>query len=214
MVQDTDRRRPGFVRMGLGAAALGFAAVLAGCQTDANLAANTTNNANGATLAFESIDGAPRPVFDTLVSRIDDEAKARKIAIVSREGQAHYRVRAYMAATVARQRTAINWVWDVYDSNGQRLTRISGEEPAGKATTDAWADADVRVLGRIAETGMSQLAAFANGGAPAVVASAVTEPAAAEPTVVAAASAAPAPMPDVQVVAAAETTAALGDAAR
>ena len=210
MVQDTDWRRPGFVRVGLGAAALGFAAVLAGCQTDANLAANTSNAANGATLAFESIDGAPRPVFDKLVSRIDDEAKARKIAVVSREGQAHYRVRAYMAATVARQHTAINWVWDVYDSNGQRLTRISGAEPAGKATTDAWADADDKVLGRIAETGMSQLAAFASGGGATTV---VAEPAAATPAVVAAAQPASAPVPDVQVVAAAETTAALGDAA-
>lgn len=203
MVQDMGRLRPGLVRARkrawLGLAVLA-AAALGGCQTDANLA-DASAAKNSSTLAFESIDGAPRPVFDRLVADIDAQAKARRVAIVSREGAAQYRVRAYLAATVNKRQTAINWVWDVYDSDGHRLTRLAGEVPAGSSAADAWADADDRVLGHIAEAGMSQLAAFtAEGGtAVPVVAAAPAE------TVLASAPA----EPDVQVVAAADTTASI-----
>jgi hypothetical protein len=76
-------------------------------------------------------------------------------------------VRAYLAAKVERRRTSITWVWDVYDSDLRRAMRIAGEEQIGRRVKDAWTAADDRLLGRIAETGMTQLAAFAAGqGAP------------------------------------------------
>lgn len=145
-----------------GVAALACAALLAGCVTDANVASG-----RGATLTFESVDGPPQPVFDRLVAQLDAEAKARNIAVVSRAGDARYRVRAYLAAAVARGATTIEWVWDVYNAAGQRVARLAGQEPAGPATKDAWAATSDAVLERIAETGMAQLAsltAAANAG--------------------------------------------------
>ena len=53
----------------------------------------------------------------------------------------------------------ISWVWDVYDGNQQRALRLSGEEPAGKAGRDAWAAADDLILRKIAQAGLSGLAA-------------------------------------------------------
>src|SRR6476661_6327201 len=116
------------------------------------------------TVAFESIDGPPPRVFDRMVDVLDSESKLRNLSIVSREGQASYRVRSYLAAEIIRGRTMIAWVWDVYDSSQQRALRLSGEEPATKAAgRDAWAAADDLVLRRIAQAGFSGLSAMVNG---------------------------------------------------
>jgi hypothetical protein len=117
------------------------------------------------TIAFESIDGPPPQVFDRMVGMLDSESKLRNLAIVSREGQAAYRIRSYMAAQVVRGRTMIAWVWDVYDRDQQRALRLSGEEPAGKAGRDAWASVDDMVLRKIAQAGLSGLSS-AVGGMP------------------------------------------------
>jgi hypothetical protein len=106
-------------------------------------------------------------VFDRMVGVLDSESKLRNLSIVSREGQAAYRVRSYLAAEVNRGRTTISWVWDVYDANQQRALRLSGEEPAGKAGRDAWGAADDLVLRKIAQAGFSGLSAMVNGTAPA-----------------------------------------------
>ena len=118
---------------------------------------------SGATVAFESIDGPPPPVFDRMVNVLDTESKLRNLSIVSREGGASYRVRSYLSAQVVRGRTMIAWVWDVYDSNQQRALRLSGEEAAGKAGRDAWAAADDLVLRKIAQAGLSGLSGMING---------------------------------------------------
>jgi hypothetical protein len=122
---------------------------------------------NGPTVAFESIDGPPPPVFDRMVGVLDSESKLRSLSIVSREATASYRVRGYLAAEVNRGRTVIAWVWDVYDQNQERALRLSGEEPAGKAGRDPWAAADDLVLRKIAQAGLSGLSGMINGTAPA-----------------------------------------------
>ena len=102
-----------------------------------------------------------------MVSVLDSESKLRNLQIVSREGQASYRVRSYLAAQVSRGRATIAWVWDVYDQDQQRAMRLSGEEPAGKAGRDAWAAADDLLLRKIAQAGLAGLSAMINGTAPA-----------------------------------------------
>ncbi len=121
---------------------------------------------SGPTVAFESIDGPPPQVFDRMVGVLDSESKLRNLSIVSREGTASYRVRSYLSAQVSRGRTVIAWVWDVYDHDQQRALRLSGEEPAGKATRDPWAAADDLLLRKIAQAGLSGLSAMVNGTAP------------------------------------------------
>src|SRR5689334_23296787 len=152
------------------AALLVAASALGGCAgggaTSNNSYAMATSAGGGATVAFESIDGPPPPVFDRMVNLLDSESKLRNLAIVSRESGASYRIRSYLAAQVSRGRTTIAWVWDVYDQNQQRALRLSGEEPAGKAGRDAWAAADDVVLRRIAQAGLTGLAGMINGTPP------------------------------------------------
>jgi hypothetical protein len=142
-------------------------------------------------VAFDSIDGPPPQVFDRMVGVLDRESKLRNLAIVSREGQAAYRVRGYMAAQVVHGRTMIAWVWDVYDRDKQRALRLSGEEPAGTAGRDPWSAADDLVLRKIAQAGLSGLSSMANetpqGAAPP------PSPAPAEPGQVVASTEPPSP---------------------
>ncbi len=156
------------MRLGLGSVALAvaLAAALAGCTHDGKPGVAALQP-RGATVAFESIDGPPQGQFNTLVRSLNDEAQQRRLAVLSRENTSAYRVRGYLAAKVAKERTSerttISWVWDVFDRDEQRVLRINGEEVAkrsGKDAGDAWNVADEAMLRRIASSSMEQLAAF------------------------------------------------------
>jgi hypothetical protein len=125
-------------------------------------------------VAFDRIDGPPEGVFRKLVQNLTEEAEARQIAVVSREGSARYRIRGYVAAHVRHGRTTIAWIWDVYDADQNRALRISGEEDAGRTGKDAWADTDEEVLRRMSRTGMDRLVSFL--AAPSQEASTAAKP--------------------------------------
>ena len=117
----------------------------------------------GASVAFDTIDGLPRPQFQTLVERLNDEAQSRRLAVVSREGTSAYRVRGALTATVKRGQTTIAWTWDVFDAAEQRVMQIKGEETGTEPTRkveDAWNVADDAMLRRIAQSSMDKLSAF------------------------------------------------------
>jgi hypothetical protein len=147
------------------------ALMLAGCNPD-NQAVSAAQP-RGATVAFDSLDGLPPGQFKRLVEDLNDEAQARRLAVISREQSSAYRVRGYLAIKVAKRQTTVTWVWDVFDQDEQRALRISGEETAKVRHHDAWAAADDAMLRRIAHSSMEQLAAFltspdvAPGTAPA-----------------------------------------------
>ncbi|CCD95030.1 conserved exported hypothetical protein [Bradyrhizobium sp. ORS 375] len=122
---------------------------------------------DGATIAFEQIDGPPPQIFDRMVSVLDSESKLRSLAIVSREAPAAYRVRTYLSAQVVSGKSVIAWVFDVYDRNQQRALRLSGEEPIGRGGRDPWNAVDDMVLRKIAQAGFSGLASMLSGTAPA-----------------------------------------------
>lgn len=139
------------------ALALVAALALVGCQTgkEASLAAGEPR---GASVAFDSIDGLPQDRFHTLVQDLNGEAQLRRLAVQSREQPSTYRVRGYFSAAVERGRTTISWVWDVFDNEERRATRISGSEVAKSGK--AWDAADDAMLQRIARSSVEQLAAF------------------------------------------------------
>jgi hypothetical protein len=122
--------------------------------------------ADGASIAFDQIDGPPPQVFDRMVNVLDSESKLRSLAIVSREAPAAYRVRSYLSAQVVSGKAAIAWVWDVYDRNQERALRLSGSEQVAGGGRDPWAVADDLVLRKIAQAGFSGLAAMLNGTSP------------------------------------------------
>jgi len=134
------------------------ALALGGCNPD-NQAVSVAQP-RGASVAFDSLDGLPPGQFQKLVRDLNDEAQARRLAVISREQPSAYRVRGYLAVKVTKRQTTISWVWDVFDQDEQRALRISGEETAKVRHRNAWAAADDVMLQRIARTSMDQLAAF------------------------------------------------------
>src|SRR3984957_6911826 len=126
-------------RTAIAALLLAMACGLGGCAGGGAAGGAFAMAGNGATVAFESIDGPPPQIFDRMVGVLDSESKLRNLSIVPpNEGSPSYRVRSYLAAEVSHGRTTIAWVWDVYDVNQQRALRLSGEEPAGKSGRDPW----------------------------------------------------------------------------
>jgi hypothetical protein len=137
-----------------------------GCATDGRMNSLAQAPGSAATLTFDSIDGPPPQVFERFVEALNSEAQAKAVPIVSREGTATYRVRAYLAAQISRGRTTIAWTFDVYEAGQQRALRLTGEEPAGKPGRDAWTVADAQLLRRIAQNGMAGVAQLMNGTRP------------------------------------------------
>jgi len=153
-------------RAAMAAVLLAIACGLGGCANGGAGSGSFAMAGAGSTVAFESIDGPPPQVFDRMVNVLDSESKLRNLSIVSREGAATYRVRSYLSAQIARGRTIIAWVWDVYDRDQQRVLRLSGDEPASRAGRDPWTAADDLVLRKIAQAGLSGLSGLVNGTAP------------------------------------------------
>jgi len=108
----------------------------------------------------DSLDGLPPGQFQKLVQNLNEEAQARRLAVISREQSSAYRVRGYLAVKVTKHQTTVSWVWDVFDQEEHRALRISGEETAKVRPRDAWAAADDAMLSRIARNSMEQLATF------------------------------------------------------
>jgi hypothetical protein len=136
------------------------AIALGACTLEERPIVSSPMQPQGATVAFESIDGPPPGAFHQLVQDLNSEAQARRLAVVSRETPSAYRVRGYLSATREKNKTTIAWVWDVFDGEQHCALRIDGEEIAKGNHHDAWAAADEAMLGRIAANSMDRLAAF------------------------------------------------------
>ena len=150
----------------LALAIAGAGLMLAGCTTSGEPVLGAIGGTGSRTVAFESIDGPPEQLFRKLVTQLGEEATAHRVAMVSREQPAQYRIRGYVAAHVQGKKTTITWVWDVFNSERERAVRLGGEVP-GAPSERAWAAADDAVVARIARDGMSRLAAFLTSpGAP------------------------------------------------
>jgi hypothetical protein len=132
---------------------------VAGCTTSGEPVLGAIGGTGPRTVAFESIDGPPEQLFRKLVTQLGEEATAHRVAMVSREQPAQYRIRGYVAAHVQGKKTTITWIWDVFNSDRERTVRLGGEVP-GAPSERAWAAADDAVVARIARDGMSRLAAF------------------------------------------------------
>lgn len=186
MSDATVSRRPRLFLIAGRVALLGLGLALAGCQTDGS---GYASGGSSKTLAFESIDGPPKPTFEKLVTQLTTEAQTQKVSIVSRSEPAAYRVRGYLAVNSSKDKTSVTYVWDVFDASKQRVARLTGEEVVKRAKGDAWQACDEDVLNRIAGVSMAALAETVGAPPPAP-----SQPAAA-PVAAAAPAAQPAEVP-------------------
>ncbi|MEI2383630.1 hypothetical protein [Breoghania sp. JC706] len=108
--------------------------------------------ASQATFAFEPFVGVPGNTADSLSRRIGEEAKAQGLTIVRRIGApATYRVKGHLSAVGDNSSSTIIYVFDVYDANGNRLHRFSGQETSSKTSGDPWTGVEGDALDLIAK---------------------------------------------------------------
>jgi hypothetical protein len=92
-----------------------------------------------AKFAFIQINGAPAPHRMAFEKAIEKEAGVRKLNVVqANDPAATYVVKGYLSAIGDSGGTLLVYVWDVTDTSGKRLHRVSGQEPGSGSSSDPW----------------------------------------------------------------------------
>jgi hypothetical protein len=147
-----ENRLPGLV------VAIVLAACLAGCgmsgrsesspQSSAPASAPTAFAAPAvpfadAKFSFAAVTGAPAQVLATLSAQLGQEAFTQKVTLVpSGDPTATYVIKGYLSAVGDTSGTILVYVWDVFDTSGKRVHRISGQETSVKGSQDPWSGVD------------------------------------------------------------------------
>lgn len=114
----------------------------------------------GVPIALEVMDGPPAPVRSALTQELVAAASARKVELAGSEAPARYRVRGYLSTeTDPEGGVALAYVWDVFDAEKRRATRLAGSSPI-RTAADRWAGLDKDALAKLAGQSMDEIAVF------------------------------------------------------
>ena len=118
------------------------------------------------TLALGPIVGAPDKVGKDLTQAMIAAGKDRNLNIVpgTTSSDGGYALRGYLLAAPDRRGTKISYIWDVNDSTGARVARVTGEQAVSRRGGNPWSGVDSSVINSIAAKSTSQLAAELPGG--------------------------------------------------
>jgi len=118
------------------------------------------------TLALGPIVGAPDKVGKDLTQAMIAAGNDRNLKIVpgTTSSDGGYALRGYLLAAPASRGSKISYIWDVNDSTGARVTRVTGEQTVSRRGSNPWSGVDSSVIRSIAAKSTSQLAAELPGG--------------------------------------------------
>ena len=134
-------------------------------------------------LTVAPIIGAPENVGSELTKALIVAGKDRNLTITPGTSGEEYVLRGYLIAAPEQRGSKISYIWDVTDTKGTRVTRVSGEEMVAKGSpSKPWSGVDSTVTRTIAAKTTSQLAAKLPGGRSGSTASVAAAPAAAAAT--------------------------------
>ncbi len=109
-------------------------------------------------VSFLPVTGAPQSAVTSLATSMRQAAKNEKVpVVVSIEQGAKFQIKGYFSALNDGNGTILVYVWDVLDSSGARVHRISGQERSGSSTGDPWVGIKPEVYARVADITMSSL---------------------------------------------------------
>lgn len=92
-----------------------------------------------ARFAILPIIGAPTDISVAMSRALREDAESRNVTLVEQDDpSATYRVKGYLSAIGDASGASLVYVFDVLDTNGRRLHRISGQEHGNPASTDPW----------------------------------------------------------------------------
>lgn len=116
-------------------------------------------------IAVAPIIGAPENITSELTKALVTAGDERNLTILPAATGGNYTLRGYLLASPERRGAKISYIWDVTDSKGTRVARVSGEETASRGSrSNPWSGVDAAVIRSIANSTTSQLAADLPGG--------------------------------------------------
>ena len=114
-----------------------------------------------ARFAFADVTGAPATHAIAFSQAINKEASLRKLNLVKTgDPTATYLVKGYLSAIGGTGGTLLVYVWDVTDTTGRRLHRVSGQEPGGGSSTDPWSGVNAEAVNNAASRTVDDLVAW------------------------------------------------------
>lgn len=119
-----------------------------------------------AKFSFAPVTGAPATVLMRISAQLGKEAFAQHVTLVpSDDPSANYVIKGYLSAVGDVSGTILVYVWDVFDTSGKRVHRISGQEtsPSG-SQQDPWSGVDDATAINVARRTISALVAWGSAG--------------------------------------------------
>jgi hypothetical protein len=112
--------------------------------------------------AVTTVTGIPGRLQIALEDSLQKFAATRNLAIVSYgDATATYRLEGYISAVGDVNRVLLVYVWDIFDADGSRIHRISGQEPARGGGVDPWTAVTVQLIDDAARETIDALADWA-----------------------------------------------------
>jgi len=147
---------------------------LGACQDVGFEASVPPRLAPGVPIAVEGIEGPPVEVTNALNAALVQAAADHQVTLVDDAQAPRFRVKGYVTAGVAPDgKTALAYVWDVFDASNRRAQRVTGSEETAGDPADPWARLDDKALKRLAGKSMDGIADFL-AGAPTLSAAVAT----------------------------------------
>lgn len=95
--------------------------------------------------------GAPDTAMAPLNARLVSRAQELGIPLATSPAAEGLTMKGYFSAFTEGTQTTVIYVWDVIDANGNRLTRIQGQERTPRVAGEGWASVEPQVMDRIAD---------------------------------------------------------------
>jgi hypothetical protein len=116
-----------------------------------------------ARFAFAELTGAPSELIQAMNGEIRRHAAKRRLTIVpDGDPSAVYLVKGYISAVGDDRSSLLVYVWDVFDHEGKRLRRISGQEIGEGAKTDPWGGISTETMQIAARQVVDELVAWSD----------------------------------------------------
>ena len=117
-----------------------------------------------ARFAFAKVTGLPGELAYALEDSLNSAAATLNMTLVAEDDPtATYWVKGYLSAIGDANGILMVYVFDVFDANGVRLRRISGQEPAGGGGADPWSGVDAQMIDTAARETIDALADWVRG---------------------------------------------------
>lgn len=115
-------------------------------------------------LRFDPIVGATAETAAPLTQRLALRARASGITLASADSSATHVLKGYFSTITEGGQTTVIYVWDVYDTTGNRLHRINGQQKAPAGQGEGWASVPPATMQAIADSTVGQLTSWLAGG--------------------------------------------------